>query len=64
MCVHDDWKPLNLEMSAWIEDKFTNDRAKANMKEYIEVQPGAGERVKILDMGLSVPCYVCPMSQG
>ncbi|XP_043229917.1 vacuolar protein sorting-associated protein 13A-like [Amphibalanus amphitrite] len=37
VCVHDDWKPLNLEMSAWIEDKFSNDRAKANMKEYIEV---------------------------
>ena len=38
VCVHDDWKPLNLEMSAWIEDKFSNDRAKANMKEYIEVR--------------------------
>ena len=38
VCVHDDWKPLNLEMSAWIEDKHSNDMAKANMKEYIEVR--------------------------
>ena len=37
VCVHDEWKPLNLEMSAWVEDKHSNDMAKANMKEYIEV---------------------------
>lgn len=33
------WKPLTLELAAWIEDRWKQDLKKAQMKELVHVSP-------------------------
>ena len=31
------WKPLSLELAAWLENKWRHDAVKAHMKDYVHV---------------------------